>query len=278
MSQMNQMNHLRAKLFNILHKPSPQNKVARYVNYFLAFLIFSNALCVALATVPWLWHGYQKIFVGFETLSTSVFVVEYLARLWVCVEQNRYAAPLIGRLRYALSPLAILDLLVIATAWTSFDLRFLRMARIVRLLRVLHLDNFAACLQRIMGGLQQRKELIIVAITLMVICLYASSAVVYQLEHQAQPTVFTDIPATLWWAIESLTTVGYGDMIPQTPLGRLFSGLVFVFGIGVFALPMAIVTAVIIEAGTDSPATQVCKQCGQPLMSDLPPTRHSEHP
>jgi voltage-gated potassium channel len=274
---MGSINHQRAKLFNILHKPSPQNKTARYVNYVLAFMIFTNAFCVALETVSWMQLAYHKLFVGFEILSTCVFVVEYLSRLWVCVEQARFSASITGRIRYALTPLAILDLLVIATVWTSVDLRFLRMARIVRLLRVLHLENFEESLQRIAKGLRTRKELIIVSITLMVICIYAASAVVYQLEHKAQPTVFTSIPATFWWGIVSLTTIGYGDMIPQTPLGRLFAGCIFVFGIGVFALPMAIVTAVIIEASADNSPSPLCKKCGHPINAEKMEKPHSEH-
>lgn len=265
---MSKMKHFRGKLFNILHKPSPQNKIARYVNYFLAFLIISNGLCVALETVPSLWIAYNKLFVGFEIISTVFFVFEYLMRLWVCVEQARFSDPIKGRVRYALSPLAVLDLVVICTVWTSYDLRFLRMARIVRLLRVLHLEHFEHCLQRISCGLQTRKELIIVSITLMVICIYASAAVVYQLEHTVQPEVFTSIPVTFWWAIETLTTIGYGDMIPQTIIGRIFSGLIFVFGIGVFALPMAIVTAVIIEASAPESGAQVCRNCGHPVSPE----------
>lgn len=265
---MEPINHLRAKLFNILHKPSPQNKIARYVNYCLAFLILTNALCVALETVSWMQIAYHKLFVGFEILSTIVFVVEYLARLWVCVEQARYCAPIKGRIQYAFTPLAILDLVVICTIWTSVDLRFLRMARIIRLLRVLHLENFEESLGRITKGLSSRKELIIVSITLMMICLYAASAMVFQLEHQAQPTVFTSIPATFWWAIETLTTIGYGDMVPQTTLGRLFAGCIVVFGIGIFALPMAIVTAVIIEASADNSPPIRCKKCGHLMIAE----------
>ena len=96
--------HLRARLFHILHKPSPENQNARYVNYLLAFLIFTNALFVVLETVPALAAAHRLEFRRFEIFSTALFVVEYVARLWVCVEQGRYARPVTGRLRYALHP------------------------------------------------------------------------------------------------------------------------------------------------------------------------------
>jgi voltage-gated potassium channel len=140
------------------------------------------------------------------------------------------------------------------------DLRFLRVARMVRLLKVLRLQEFEKSLVEIGQGLKRRSELMLVAVTLMVLSIYASSAVLYQLEHPAQPHVFTSIPATFWWSIETLTTIGYGDMVPITTMGKMFTGLIAVFGIGVFALPMAIVTAVIIESGIDKPRSEVTNE------------------
>lgn len=259
-------NQWRKKLFHILHKPSPQNPWARYVNYLLAVLIVSNALFVAVETLPSMSLGYRKYFLAFEVLSTSLFAIEYLARLWVAVEQGRYTRPVMGRLRYALSPLAILDLIVILTFWTSVDLRFLRVARMVRLLKVLNMAHFEYSLERLGAALRRRRELLIVAVVMMVLSIYASAAILFQVEHSAQPAVFSSIPQTLWWAITTLTTIGYGDMVPVTPFGKLCAGLISVCGIGVFALPTAIVTAAIVEAGaTDGPIN--CPHCGKDTRS-----------
>lgn len=255
--------HFRQKLFHILHKPSPSNAWARYVNYLLAALIVSNALFVAIETLPNINPAFRPYFYGFEVLSTSIFALEYLARLWVCVEQGRYADPVMGRIRYAMSPLPILDLLVIITFWTTIDLRFLRVARMVRLLKVLNMAHFEQSLERVAAALNRRKELLIVAVVMMVLCIYASAAILYQVEHSAQPAVFSSIPNTLWWAMTTLTTIGYGDMVPVTPLGKLCAGLVSVFGIGVFALPTAIVTAAIVEAGASDSGPNVCQHCGK---------------
>jgi voltage-gated potassium channel len=256
-------NHLRQKLFHILHKPSPQNPWARYVNYLLAAFIVANALLVAIETVPSIGPAFRPIFLGFEILSTSIFAVEYLARLWVCVEQGRYSQPIVGRLKYALSPLPILDLIVILTFWSPVDLRFLRVARMARLLKVLNLAHFEKSLVRLGDALSRRRELLIVAVVMMVLCIYASAAILYQLEHSSQPNVFASIPETLWWAMTTLTTIGYGDMVPITPMGKLFGGLISVFGIGVFALPTAIVTAAIVEAGASDVPVAKCKHCGK---------------
>lgn len=257
---------LRVRLFHVLHHPSPDNPTARYANYALTFLILANALFVALETVPWMRQTFGVAFNLFEWTSTVIFIVEYLARLWVCVEQPRYASPITGRLRYALRPLLILDLLVITTFWLPIDLRFLRVARLVRLLKVLHLDHFEQTLDKISAGLRRRSALMIVAITMMAMCIYASSALIYQLEHAAQPAVFSSIPATFWWAIATLTTIGYGDAVPMTTLGKFCAGLIAIFGIGIFALPTAIVTAVIVEAGVSDPEPVICRHCGKPAQ------------
>ena len=152
---------------------------------------------------------------------------------------------------------------MICTFWLPIDLRFLRVARIVRLLKVLKLEHFEDSLERISIGLRRRSALMIVAVAMMILCIYAAASLVYQLEHDAQPDVFTSIPATFWWAFETLTTIGYGDMVPQTTLGRLFAGMISIFGIGIFALPTAIVTAVIVEAGVSDPEPVVCRHCGR---------------
>jgi voltage-gated potassium channel len=254
----------RKQLFHILHKPARQNPWARYVNYLLAALIVSNAALVAIETLPSIGAKFHSIFVMFEVASTSLFALEYLARIWVCVEQGRYAHPVFGRIRYALSPLPILDLIVILTFWSVVDLRFLRVARMVRLLKVLNLAHFEDSLQRVAAALSRRKELLIVAMALMVFCIYASAAILYQVEHNAQPNTFSSIPETLWWAMTTLTTIGYGDMVPITPFGKLCAGLISVFGIGVFALPTAIVTAAIVEAGATDRGIVICKHCGKP--------------
>jgi voltage-gated potassium channel len=239
----------RPRLFHILHKPSPANPAARRVNYLLAFLIVANAIAVALESVKPLGSDYRQFFLAFEGLSTAIFAIEYLTRLWVCVEQEHLSRPVLGRVRYALQPLPILDLIVVVTFFTPIDLRFLRVARLIRLLKVFHLDEFDEAFGRITESLRRRRSLLVVAVTLMAASIYVSASILYQVEHRAQPEIFTSIPATFWWAVETLTTIGYGDMTPKTTLGKICTGLISIFGIGVFALPTAVVTAAIIEAG-----------------------------
>lgn len=244
------MNHWRHKLFHILHKPDPANPWAGRVGIALAILIVLNAAAVAVETLPDLNPEGRLLLDRFEVISTLIFFLEYSLRVWVCVEQGHLARPIKGRLRYMMQPLAMLDLLVILTHFLPVDLRFLRILRLVRLLRVLGLQQLDTALSEIGNALRKRAQLLIAAVVLMTVCIYFSAALLFQIEHQAQPDVFTSIPATLWWAVVSLTTVGYGDMSPITTLGKLCASVMLVFGIGIFALPTAIFTAAILDAGS----------------------------
>lgn len=252
---------LRAQLFAILHAPDPGNRRARWANYFLAALIIANAVSISLESVPGINRTLARTLWWFEAISTGLFIIEYAARLWTCVEQGHLSRPVAGRLRYMRQPLALLDLIAILTYWTPWDLRFLRVVRLVRLLKILHLYEFEAALERLGVSLHKRKELLWVSVALMGMFVYLASSLLYQIEHVRQPEVFSSIPASFWWATVTFNTIGYGDMVPLTSLGRLFASLVAVFGVGVFALPTAIVIAAIIESSASGTA-YVCEACG----------------
>lgn len=256
---------IRLYLFHTLHKPSPGHWVGQCVNYFLIVVILANCVGLALETVPSIYHGHEGPFFWLEAFSTVVFVVEYLLRIWVCVEEPRFSSPISGRLKYALHVLPLLDLIVIATYVAPYDLRFLRVFRLTRMLRVLNLEKFDRSFQSISRSIGRRKHLLVVSVGSMLIVAYCFAALIYIVENSVQPDKFSSIPATLWWAIVTLTTIGYGDMTPVTTLGKILSGGIIIIGVGVFALPSAIVTASIVEAGTDR-HTQ-CPHCGKNLDS-----------
>jgi voltage-gated potassium channel len=261
--------HLRAQVFAILHRPEPGNRLARWVNWFLAALIVGNAVAITIETLPGISREALRLLNLFEALSTGLFIVEYAARLWSCVEQQHLRDPLWGRLRYMRQPLALLDLIAIVTWWTPWDLRFLRVVRLVRLLKIFHLYEFEAALERLQVSLERRKELLLVSVVLMALFVYIASSLLYHLEHARQPELFSSIPATFWWATVTFNTVGYGDMVPLTPLGRVVASLVTVFGVGIFALPTATVIAAIIESSASGTA-YVCHECGHHGITSHP--------
>ncbi len=237
----------------------PGTPYAAPVSLLLTALIVINCLVVSLETVEAIHRPWQHVFHLIELVSTSIFLVEYLCRLWACVEQPKFAQPVVGRLRYMLQPLALLDLIVLLTFFAPVDLRFLRIFRITRLLRVLHMEQFNRSLHGIVHAIARRRHLLGVAAAFMLTSVYFTAALIYWVEHPVQPEKFSSIPETVWWAVVTLTTIGYGDVFPITPLGKALTSVITLFGIGVFALPAAIITAAVLEAGHSDPV--ICPHC-----------------
>ncbi len=255
---------MRRKLFAILHRPSPTTRFAAPVAYILTALIVINCVAVSLETVNGIYEPYKAAFGWFELASTSIFLLEYLARLWVSVEQKKFSRPVAGRLRFALQPLLLLDLVVLLTFFAPIDLRFLRIFRITRLLRVLHLELFDRSLRGITHAVMLRAHLLGVSAAIMLTAVYCTAALIYMVENPAQPDKFSSIPETLWWAVITLTTIGYGDIFPITPLGKFLTSVITLFGVGVFALPAAILTAAVLDVGKRE--SHVCPHCHKDFL------------
>ncbi len=256
---------LRHRVHRLLHNPAGTSVASRWFNRALALLILVNAFAVALETDAGFAAGKETAFAVLETFSLAFFLVEYLARLWVCVEHDKYRGRSWPRLRWATSFVSIADLLALATFLLPFDLRFLRLLRLMRLLRVANIETFSDTLERLRASVRDRRDLLLVSALLMFIALFVSASLVYYFERGAQPKVFSSIPAALWWAVVSLTTTGYGDMTPITPGGKVFAGLALVFGVGIFALPGAILTSAVISA-SEPRRSERCPHCGRPLQ------------
>lgn len=258
-----QMRSLRAFWYQTLNNPSPRSRSAKWINGFLAVVIIANCASVAVETIPSIYHPRETFFYWFELFSTLVYLAEYLLRLWSCAESRKFSAPITGRLRWMAQPLSVLDLVVLVTYLAPVDLRFLRIFRLGRLLRLFNLERFDTSLNAIIFALEKRVYLLMVSFTLMLMMAYVFAALIFMIEHTVQPDKFTSIPETIWWAIVTLTTIGYGDVTPITPLGKLLAACVMIIGIGIFALPTAIVTAAILEAGHRQ--DQICPHCGNKI-------------
>lgn len=252
----------RLAVHRLLHNPTKRDLPTIWVNRLIAMLIVGNVLALALETVPAVYRGNEAWFKLFETGSIAVFFVEYLLRLWSCVEQPEFAHPVWGRLRWMTKLVPLFDLVVLVTFFAPVDLRFLRLARFLRLLQVLNLEGLAHTYDALKSSIRAREELLWVTATLMFIALFSSASLLYMFEHEAQPNVFSSVPATLWWSVVTLATIGYGDMVPITAGGKVCAALTAIFGVAVFALPGAILTAAIIDADG---RTKVCPHCGKGL-------------
>jgi voltage-gated potassium channel len=244
--------------------------VGRAISFSLIGLILLNVLAVMAESVAGIKAGYGVWLTWFEYLSVTVFIAEYLLRVWSCTANLRYQHPLFGRIRFALTPLAIVDMLAILPTlliWGGVDLRFLRILRLSRMLRLAKLGRYSKALQTMGLVLRNKREELVLALLLMVMILVVSSSLMYMAENARQPEAFSSIPATMWWGIMTLTTVGYGDVYPITTLGKLTAAVIAVAGIGLFALPAGIVGSAFVELREQEKAERqsVCPHCGETL-------------
>ncbi len=269
---------LRASVHRVLDGASP-DALATTVRFLLGGLVLANVAAVVLETVrdvaavagPW--------FQFLETFSTAVFAIEYVARAWVAVETPRFAAPLGGRLRYLLTPGALIDLAAILPSLLllgGLDLRALRLVRLSRLVRVAKLGRYSMAVQTLQRVLQKKAPELLSLLFVLVVLLVVSSTLMFHLEHDAQPNGFSSIPATMWWGIVTLTTIGYGDLTPVTAVGRVLGSVIAVMGIGMFALPAGLLGAAFVDElgkaraqahgdAHDAAGTPPCPHCGQSM-------------
>jgi voltage-gated potassium channel len=260
---------IRRRTWEIVEVAKPGDIASRVFDISILTLIFLNVLAVIVGSVPSVQERYATFLDVFETVSVMIFTVEYLARVWSCTADSRFARPIIGRIRFSVRPMPVVDLLAIVPFYLPFlgvDLRSLRVLRLLRILRVAKVGRYYSSLDLIQRVLKAKKEELILTFALMALLLVVSSSVLYYCENTAQPDDFSSIPAAMWWAVSTLTTVGYGDMYPVTSLGKICACIIAVLGIGMFALPTGILGAGFVEEVQKSrEAPKRCPHCGKEL-------------
>ena len=278
---------LRQRVWELLDvSEDPQSGVADWdwVDVILLVLILLNVVAVILETVKSFQLRFGTEFRVFEVISVGVFSVEYAARIWACTADPRYRQPIIGRLRYVSGFDGVVDLLAIlpfyitlALPAAALDLRILRVLRLLRFARVLKLGRYSDSLGRMKRVIGARRGDLGVALAAVGVVLILASSAIYYVEVDTQPDVFTSIPAAMWWGISALTTVGYVDIAPVTPLGKFLGGIIQLLGIAIFALPAGIIAAGYEEESRRNAAGPgICKSCGRPLLAESPPEQCSD--
>ena len=257
----------RRRTWEILECTRPGDAAGRRFAIFILTLISVNVAAVVLESIQPLERRLAPQFQAFERASVLVFTAEYLARLWSCTADPRFRGAVRGRIRFVLSPMALVDLLAVLpffAAMATMDLRVLRAARLFRIVRLLKATRYIAAMRLLRRVLRAKREELVLTTALMTVLLVIASTVIYFAENAAQPDKFSSIPESMWWAVATLTTVGYGDVYPVTPLGRLAGGLIAILGLGFFALPTAILGAGFVEAIKLTRGPQLCPHCGMP--------------
>lgn len=237
---------LRRNVSQLIEFNASASTSSRFMDFAMVVLIIANVAAIMLESVASIEAQYASQFWYFEVFSITVFTIEYLLRVWSCpdIKEGEYQDSFKGRLKYMCSIPALIDFAAIAPFYLSLffvmDLRFLRVFRVFRIFKLTRYSNAMTMLLRVF---KEESSSFFAAFSILAIVLITAASGIYLLEHEVQPEAFGSIPAAMWWATATLTTVGYGDVTPITPLGKVFGGLITVVGMGMVALPAGILAS-----------------------------------
>jgi len=233
------------KAYNIIEKDH-DSFWSKSFDLLIVTIILLNVLALIMETVPSYRDSYSIQFDHIEFYSVIIFTVEYFLRIWVITDDIRYAHPLFGRLKYMVSFSGLIDLFAFLPFYFAgtklIDGRFLKIVRVFRVIRIFKLHRYSKSAELIGRVLYSRRIELGISTGLLLLLLTIASSLMYFIENPAQPEHFESIPASMWWGISTLTTVGYGDVVPVTVLGKFVGGIIALLGIGFFALPAGIIS------------------------------------
>lgn len=235
----------RRRIAEILQAKRQNDPVGTAFDWLLIALILLNVVAVVVATVGDIQRQFDDELFLFEVISVMVFSLEYLCRVWSSVEFNDdEEANWKTRVKYIFTPMALIDLAAILPfflgLFVSLDLRVLR---IVRLIRVAKLSRYSSAMQLLLDVFRKEHRVLMASLSLLLMLMIIASSGIYLIEHSVQPQHFGSIPQAMWWAMATLTTVGYGDVTPITPLGKFFAGTITVLSMAMVALPAGILAS-----------------------------------
>ncbi len=238
---------IKNRVYEIVDAVREDDTTSAIFNGFIIAVIVLSIFVIMLESVHSASLRFSYFFIVFDLISIVIFTIEYILRIWSSTSNPAYAKPVTGRLRYALTPLAVIDLLAFLPYYVPFfipiDLRFIRIFRLVRIFRLLKLARYSSAFHLLGKVVKREKDILAVIIFVITILIIVSSTLMFYIENQAQPEAFSSIPITMWWAVETLTTVGYGDVYPVTYAGKFLGALISFLGIGLFALPAGVLAA-----------------------------------
>lgn len=265
---------VRQKAFLYLEPWSSSKGFSLFVDGIVTAVILINVAALIVETVPEL-PGvvYTGLWI-IELFSMAFFTIEYFMRIWVAPENPSLQKHRFPRLRYLITPFAVIDFFAILPfyllAFLNFNVKFLL---ILRLFRLLKLVRYFKALQIMVRVFKSKSQELLIAVFFTLTILIFISFLMYYVEGPHQPDVFGSVPETFWWGIITLTTVGYGDVVPITPWGKFFGGIIAILGIGIFALPAGILASgfstelekITDDSDDDEPeaslASKVCPHC-----------------
>ena len=236
--------HLRRRVYEILERDMPGDWAGAAIARFIMLLIVVNLVAITLESVPTLQARYALVFAIIEYISLIIFTVEYCLRLWVAIEHtpHHHLSPFAARLKYAVSAGGLVDLLAILPFWFGFllpaDLRVVLVLRIVRFLKI---ARYSPAMRSLLDVLYSERRALFGCVVVLLGATLMAAALMHLVEGRVQPDKFGTIPDAMWWAIVTLGTIGYGDVVPVTAIGKLIAAITIFVGLIMVALPIGII-------------------------------------
>ncbi|MGP1586710.1 MAG: ion transporter [Treponemataceae bacterium] len=270
---MKMQTKIKKRVFEIIQTASPNDKASKVFDISLIILILLN-VCLVIADTFVLPIPVQKISTWIERISVVIFSIEYLLRIWTAdflFPKKKY---FVAKIKYIFSFMAIIDLLAILPFYLPMflpiDLRVLRVLRIIRLFRVFKISRYTNALSSIVKVFKNKQHELLSSFFVVLLLMIVASVLMFSIENKAQPEVFKNAFDALWWALATLTTVGYGDIYPITILGKILSAIIAILGIGLVAVPTGIISAGFMESiqseeKEKSDNIKYCPYCGKKI-------------
>ena len=271
---MSAYRQLKNLMFAVIQPAEKGNLASKIFDWFIMVLIFATIASIFIVTFdipPRLAQILDKV----EKWAVIAFTIEYLLRIWTADLLYPELGPWRARVKYVFSGMALIDLAAILPFYLPMllpiNLVGIRAVRLVRVLRIFKLNRYSEALNSICEVFQKKMHEIMAALFFVLLLLIIASLLIYYAEHDAQPDKFPNAFSGLWWAVATLTTVGYGDIYPVTVLGRLLGATIAIMGIGMVAVPTGILSAGFVEVlekknKRDAEETpNFCPYCGKKL-------------
>ena len=270
---MSKYQKFKLRVFEIIEAGEKGDIASKIFDVFIIFLIIVNLFVIFIETFS-ISELMRNIIYGIEIFSVIVFTIEYLLRIWTAPLLFPEKSPAKARLKYIFSFMAIIDLLAILPFYIPYiipiDLRVLRAFRVIRLFRIFKINRYTHALSMIAQVFKNKAAQLISSVLVVALLMMIASVLMYNIEYSEQPEAFSNAFDTMWWAVATLTTVGYGDIYPVTVAGKLLSTVIAFLGIGMVAVPTGIITAGFTELtdknkNEEKEQKSFCPYCGHKI-------------
>jgi voltage-gated potassium channel len=248
--QKSQHSTWRHRVYEVLDHGPVGDRREQFVSWFLIVLVVVNVAAIVFESVPRYEAAHQSLFIGIEIFSLVVFTVEYALRVWVAAEHapHRHLTPMRARLKYILSINGVIDLVSILPFWLAFMVPpEFRVILLLRTVRFLKLARYSPAMRSLLDALYAERRALVGCLFILFGATLVTATFMHLAERHAQPEKFGTIPDAMWWAIVTLGTIGYGDVVPITPIGKMIAAATIICGLIMIALPVGIIATAFSE-------------------------------